>query len=166
MIEVTIVSGDLYNYCRPKLNATDECTLEWNCYKTFPFCKGDPPRQILGSIPPHTPPSVPLLMWNPPHGRVDSQRSVWHTHTCNMHHAKPSRMSTLVAKPFDWHYTHFTSSQWWAVMQINKPTMFWSSTCHNICDKCTLLKLRQNLTREFCCYAFFSWTIFLKNALM
>ena len=43
-----------------------------------------------------------------------------------------SRTSTMVSKQFDWHYTHFTSSKGWAVKQINKPSMFWSSTRHII----------------------------------
>ena len=48
-----IVQWDLY-IVDLRLNASDECTLAGNRYKTFPYCKGEPLRQILGRIPPHT----------------------------------------------------------------------------------------------------------------
>jgi len=132
--------------------------LLWNP----PLLQGGAPKTNLGKVTtPHTPPSEPLLMWNPP---VDAQRSAWHTHYT--HNAERSRMSTIVSKQFDWHFTHFSSSQGWAVTQINKPSMFRSSTHHNIYDKVTLLKLRQILIRGFCLYAYFSLTKFLRNTLM
>ena len=48
-----IVPGDLY-IVDLWFNASDECTSARNRYATLPSCKGEPPRQILGRIPPHT----------------------------------------------------------------------------------------------------------------
>ena len=80
-------------------------------------------RHILGRIPPHTHFQVCPSLCETPH--MDE----WTPN--DAHNALRLRMSTMVSKQFDWHYTHFTSSQGWAVTQINKPCMFWSST-HDI----------------------------------
>ena len=48
-----IVPGDLHMVDH-WLIASDECTSARNRYETLPPCKGEPPRQFLGRIPPHT----------------------------------------------------------------------------------------------------------------
>ena len=75
-----IVPGDLY-IVDLWLNASDECTLAQNRYETLPSCKGQPPRQILGRIPPHTHLQVCPSYVKPPHSREDAQWRAWHTHT-------------------------------------------------------------------------------------
>ena len=47
-------------------------------------------------------------------------------------------------------------------------TIFWCYICIvlHVCCRILLLHLMQILTQEFCCYAYFSLIIFLKNALM
>jgi len=107
--------------------------------------QGGAPKTNLGKdTTPHTPSSVPLLMWNPPYGRV-MPNDVHDTHAYYMHNAQWYQNNLIgiidISHP----------SLGWAVTQINKPSMFWSSTGHNINDKVTLLKLKEILTWEFCC---------------
>ena len=41
-------------YCRPLIKCVWWVHLARNRYETLPSCKGEPPRQFLGRIPPHT----------------------------------------------------------------------------------------------------------------
>ena len=79
-------------YCRPLIKCVWWVHLARNRYETLPSCKGEPPRQFLGRIPPHTSPKCAPPIWNPPHGREDAQRRAWHTHatrTTLCVHARP-----------------------------------------------------------------------------
>ena len=121
------------------LNASDECTLAWNRYETLPSCNREPHpshksnpagmirwnniesmlkqcqlvvltlikccinvRCLQGSVPLRI---IKPLTW------LSAHPTTCVTHTHYTHNAKYSHMSKMLSKQFNWHYTHFTSSQ-------------------------------------------------------
>ena len=93
--------------------------------KPSPPARRSPQDNLGKETTPHTPSSVPLLCETPPHSREDAQLRVSHTHatrtTLSVHARQQWYQNNLIAN------AHFTSLKGWAVTQINKPPMFWSS---------------------------------------
>ena len=62
---------------------SNDCTSAWNCNETLPSCKGEPPRQNVRRIPPHTHLQVCPFYVKPPtwlSRHAHAIRTTWSVH--------------------------------------------------------------------------------------